>query len=142
VKSIKNQLFVYFVFSCAFLNGQVTDSAKHHLYTGLEVAIPYAKSSPKIVKWYSDGPYQIQKEAFKFRSTPISIGYIYRRRKLFFRSEFLFWYGYKKLSFYHNYKNFDGPPPNSPDIAIWSEEKFKGSIHLFILIGKFHWDAG
>ncbi len=114
-----------------FSNAQIrTDSTKLNLYCFSEIPFVYAKTLPTLDKWSDVDAYIIQSTNYKFKTPAFGVGFFYKGKRIFLRTECSFWYGLKEANFSHYFNDWSGPPPQFAD-GTSTRETFSGTVNYY-----------
>lgn len=113
---------------------------KFGFYASIEVSSPIYYPEKLGEKYFDPSIYTLQWKRFEFKSPSIGIGYFYRHKALFFRTELAYWYGLKnaETSGYFSANNIEGvsthytgPPTNAVGVMYYSYyERSTGNLQI------------
>ena len=127
---IKRGYILFSMVLSTFSMAQNEDTTKHHLFCFIETQIVFAKTLPELGKWDDLNVYIAQSKSYNFKTPSLGYGYIYKRKRLFLRMEFSFWYGMKQLSYSYYYADWYGPPPQYQTANTY-HDTFSGTAHFY-----------
>lgn len=133
--------FVSILFNLFCFSQSAKDSLKKFgFYASMEVINPIYYSEKLGEKYFDPTIYTLQWKRFEFKTPSIGIGYFYRHKALFFRTELAYWYGLKNAATegYFSANNIEGvsihytgPPTNEVGKIYYSYyEHSSGNLQL------------